>query len=372
MDTAQHRSATSRNSSSTAAKVAVIYHGDAERRRLAAPETSKVPSIFPALAEVGLTGVPVVYHDEVRDAVREQLLGMQAVLVWVNPIEQGCDRTHLDQLLREVAAAGLYVSTHPDIILKLGTKQVLVDTREMSWSAPGTLVHRTPEELAAALNAHWAAGATRVLKQYRGHSGIGVWKVGPERNPSGVATEKMLPLFCVREVPRGSVEQMHSIEAFVERCAEYFAHEGGGRMIDQPYQARLPEGMTRCYLVHDRVEGFGHQAVNALCPAPAGVPRDAFPATTTRLYSPPDNPAFQVLKVQLETVWLPQLMDLFHLSPAELPALWDCDFLLGEKTPEGTDRYVLCEINVSSVSPFPESVLASLARAVRARIEERR
>ena len=371
MDTAHHRSATSRPSSAIAtdaAKVAVIYHGDAERRREATPATSKVPSIFPALARVGLTGVPVVYHDDFRDDVREQLLGMQAALVWVNPIERGCDRAHLDQLLRAAAAAGVYVSTHPDTLLKLGTKQVLVDTRAMSWSAPGTIVHRTPEQLRAALQAHWAGGTTRVLKQYRGHSGIGIWKVEPAERPPGLAAESLLPQCRVREAPRGSVEQVLAIDAFVERCAAYFS--GDGRMIDQPYQARLTEGMTRCYLVHDRVEGFGHQAVNALCPAPAGAPRDAFPLTTTRLYTPPDNPAFQALKVQLETVWLPQLMNLFHLSLKELPALWDCDFLLGEKTTEGTDRYVLCEINVSSVSPFPESVLVPLALAVRTRIAD--
>ena len=76
-------------------------------------------------------------------------------------------------------------------------------------------------------------------------------------------------------------------------------------------------------------------------------------------------------KRELEGVWLPQLKELFHFSAEELPALWDCDFLLGEKTNEDTDRYVLCEINVSSVSPFPESVLAPLARAVRARIDQR-
>ena len=369
MDTAANRSANAPLSSTSAAKVAVIYHGDAQRRRAATPETSKVPSIFPALASVGLTGVPVVYHDNFRDEVREQLLGMQAALVWVNPIEQGCDRTHLDQLLRAAAAAGLYVSTNPDTILKLGTKQVLVDTRAMSWSAPGTLAHRSPEELRAALKAHWAEGAIRVLKQYRGHSGMGVWKVEPAESPPGLATE---PQLRVREAPRGSAEQLLTIDAFVDRCTEYFAQEGGGRMIDQPYQARLPEGMTRCYLVHDKVEGFGHQAVNALCPAQAGAPRDAYPPTTTRLYTPPDNPAFRALKRELETIWLPQLMDLFHLAAEELPVLWDCDFLLGEKTAEGTDRYVLCEINVSSVSPFPESVLVPLAIAVRARIDERR
>jgi hypothetical protein len=357
MDTAPLRPATS---PTTPAKVAVIYHGDAERRRTATPQTSKVPSVFPALASVGLEGIPVVYHDDVREEVRQQLLGMQAALVWVNPIEQGCNRTHLDQLLRDVAAAGVYVSTHPDVILKLGTKQVLFDTREMSWSAPGTMAHCSPEDLRTALIAHFEAGATRVLKQYRGHSGIGIWKVEPE-----ACDAKELRL-RVREAPRDSPELVLSIDAFVERCSEYFA--GDGRMIDQPYQTRLPEGMTRCYLVHDRVEGFGHQAVNALCPAPDGAPRDAFPATTTRLYTPPDNPSFQRLKHQLETEWLPQLLDLFRFAPTELPALWDCDFLLGEKHVDGTDRYVLCEINVSSVSPFPVSVLEPLVQAVRARI----
>ena len=137
-------------------------------------------------------------------------------------------------------------------------------------------------------------------------------------------------------------------------------------MIDQPFQARLTEGMIRCYLVRDRVEGFGHQAVNALCPAPPDAPRDAFPATTTRLYYPADKLEFQALKRQLEDEWLPGLQSLLGL--ADLPMLWDCDFLLGNKTASGEDRYVLCEINVSSVSPFPASALEPLARATRARV----
>ena len=38
-------------------------------------------------------------------------------------------------------------------------------------------------------------------------------------------------------------------------------------MIDQAYQARLPDGMVRCYMVRDRVADFGEQLVNALYPA---------------------------------------------------------------------------------------------------------
>ena len=346
------------SSSGASPRVGIVYYGDDERRRTAAPETSKVPSVFPALESAGLEGVPVVYNDGARDAVRDQLLGMQGALVWVNPIEAGHDRTLLDTLLREVAASGRFVSTHPDVILQLGTKQVLVDTQQISWSAPGTVAHHSPQALHAALATHLARGEVRVLKQYRGHSGMGIWKVEPV---PGKAADGLR--VRVREAPRGSPEEVLSLDAFVEHCAAYFAN--GGRMIDQPYQPRLPEGMIRCYLVQDRVEGFGHQAVNALCPAPAGGPRDAFPVTTTRAYFPPDKPEFQALKRQLEGEWVPALKKRFGLASEALPILWDCDFLFGPKSAGGEDTYVLCEINVSSVSPFPESILAPDRKSTR-------
>ena len=68
------------------------------------------------------------------------------MLVWVNPIEQGLDRSKLDPLLREVAAAGVWVSAHPDVILRMATKQVLVDTRELSWGTD-TRLYRSAAEL---------------------------------------------------------------------------------------------------------------------------------------------------------------------------------------------------------------------------------
>ncbi|MBL8518299.1 MAG: Cj0069 family protein [Betaproteobacteria bacterium] len=335
-------------------RIAVVQFGATETARTLTPATSKVPSVFPALAAIGMEGVPIAYHDDHRDIVRAALLGMDGVLVWVNPIESGYDRTYCDALLREVAAAGVFVSTHPDIIQRLGTKQVLVDTLDMSWSAPGTCVHRTPAELHASLST-LGDGDIRVLKQYRGHSGQGIWKV--KRHSAD--------RLRVREAVRGSPEMALSAEDFVARCASYFREDG--RMIDQPYQRRLPEGMIRCYLVHDSVAGFGHQAVNALCPAPSDAP-DAFPETTRRLYYPSDKREFQALKRQLEDEWVPQLKSHFGLTTDTLPVLWDCDFLLGEKDATGRDTYVLCEINVSSVSPFPDSALGPLAAATMASV----
>ena len=60
-----------------------------------------------------------------------------------------------------------------------------------------------------------------------------------------------------------------------------------------------------------------------------------------------------------------------EIDTAMLPVLWDCDFLLGPKNDAGEDSYVLCEINASSVSPFPESALEPIAAATLCRIAGR-
>jgi hypothetical protein len=109
--------------------------------------------------------------------------------------------------------------------------------------------------------------------------------------------------------------------------APYF--EDGGHMIDQAWQPRLTEGMVRCYLVRDRVAGFGLQAVNALYPAPDDGSAEA-PLPGPRLYHPPDLPHLQALKRRLEDEWVPELQRLLAIAPDELPLLWDCDFMHGE------------------------------------------
>jgi hypothetical protein len=41
--------------------------------------------------------------------------------------------------------------------------------------------------------------------------------------------------------------------------------------------------------------------------------------------------------------------------------IWDADFLLGARTAAGQDRYVLCEINASSVFPLPDEAPDAMA-----------
>ena len=346
----------------TNGKVAILYPGNLEARQSAAPEKSRFLKVFQALAALGVQAEPAVYHDDFCDEVRRQLMQVDGVLVWCNPIEGGRDRSRLDALLREVAAAGVFVSTHPDVILKLGTKEVLYRTRDMGWGCD-THLYPSLQALREALPARLATGI-RVLKQNRGQSGDGVWKIELAGAASVAPTDATL--LRVRHAKRGSVEENISLGEFFARCEAYFAN--GGKMIDQDYQPRLPEGMIRCYLVHDRVEGFGHQAINALYPAPPGAPPEAAPIPSPRLYHPATLAPFQPLKQQLEQEWMPALQRLLDIPREQLPVLWDCDFMLGPKRASGEDSYLLCEINVSSVSPFPDSAVAPIAQATLARL----
>lgn len=163
------------NSTTHLGRIAILWRGDETERRTATPETSRFKAVFAALANAGVDAMPVVYEDDVIDAVRAELNTVDGVLVRVNPIHEGSSRARLDSLLREVATGGVWVSAHPDIILKMGTKQVLYDTRAMTWGSD-TALYPTAEAMRAELPARLAVGP-RVIKRNRGNGGQGVWEV---------------------------------------------------------------------------------------------------------------------------------------------------------------------------------------------------
>jgi hypothetical protein len=329
-------------------RVALLYPCDRAARDRADPAASRFAALFDALAAAGLPAEPAVWHDDFADEVKAQLIGVQAVLVWCNPIEDGRRRDRLDALLREVAQAGVVVSAHPDAIRHLGTKDVLFETRNLPF---GSDVYRIDSlaQLAAELPQRLRQGA-RVLKQHRGHSGIGVWRV--EAGDDG--------RLRVQHAQRGSTPQAMDWATLQATLEPYFEPGAGGHMIDQVWQPRLSDGMLRAYLVEGRVAGFGVQAVNALHPD--------VPMPGSRLYHGPELPAAQALRQQLESGWVERLRERVGLAREQLPLLWDCDFMHGEPQANGTPRFVLCEINVSSVSPFPPSSIAPLVQAVRRRL----
>jgi len=330
-------------------RVAILWRGGREARLAPSPENNRYHRIFEELATLGIIAEPAVFDEEFADEVREQLLKADAVLVWVDPLSNGKTRAVLDPLLREVAGHGPWVSTHPDVILKMGTKEILYHTKDLGWGAD-TRRYRSTAQFTAEFPALLRSGGPRVLKQNRGNGGQGVWKA----ELAGNDTVRVLHAL------RGSLPEELPLAAFIARCEPYFAD--GGLIIDQPFQLRLPEGMIRCYMGVDKVAGYGHQLIKALIPPPPEGPDSPGAQPGPRIMHGPDAAPFQALRAKMEQEWTPQMMRLLEIDAGSMPIIWDADFLYGPRTAAGEDTYVLCEINVSSVFAIPDEAPEAIAR----------
>src|SRR5215510_13738965 len=204
----------------------MVFAGDPRMRATLKLEETRLGGIAKALRNMGLDVEAAVYADEVADEVREQLVRVDGVLVWVDPVRKDGNRAKLDPLLRDVASHGVFVSAHPDVILKMGTKDVLYRTRKMGWGTD-TRLYATLDQFRREFPQCLAEGKPRVLKQYRGNGGIGVWKVEAVDPRAPEARVR------IRHAARGSQESEESLDEFVACCAQYF--QGGGRIIDQVY-----------------------------------------------------------------------------------------------------------------------------------------
>lgn len=345
-------------------RVAIVFPADETEGVQTLVERSRFAEVSEAILAASAEVISAPFAEEMAAEIEARLTGVDAALVRYNPNEGGRDRSALNSILRAVADKGVMVSAHPDVIDKMGTKEVLYRTRDMGWGCD-TRRYSSINAMRTQMAGPLRKGA-RVLKQMRGQSGDGVWKVALADHLAPDVALSADTMVRARHAKRGAVEQTMPLGAFLDVCRPYFA--AGNAMIDQPYQPRLHEGMIRCYVVRDRVEGFGDQLINALYPAPEGRQEWEAPQPGPRHYFPPDRADLQALKQKLEQEWIPQMRDTLGLTASELPVLWDADFLLGPKDGSGADTHVLCEINVSSVYPFPPSALAPLVAEALERI----
>jgi uncharacterized protein DUF6815 len=327
-------------------KMAIVWRGDPAKQLDRVPEKSRLYPVALALEACGFVVEPVVYSESVSSEVRDRLMACNGVLAWVDPLDAGRDRSDLDAILRHVAANGVWVGSHPDVILRMGTKEVLYRTRDVGWGAD-THLYETFEEFRRAFPERLRESGTRVLKRYRGNGGQGVWKV----------TSLPGDLVSLQQATDrdGSTSQA-TLAQFIASCETYFT--GEGRLIDQPFQPRIVEGMVRCYLCADEVVGFARQFAAGHAEGAPNPKTFGLPAAKTMF--PPTEAQFARLRQNLEREWIPRMMTTLALERARLPVLWDADFLFGPKTADGEDTYVLCEINASCITPFPPEAPAKI------------
>lgn len=346
-----------------ATRIGVLWRGDRGAQAPLPRADRGLGPLYDAFGRLPVALVPVPYSDDAVDEVREQLLTLAGVLVWVNPIQDGASRVLLDPLLREVSSNGIWVSAHPDAILQMGTKEILYRTRDLGWGSD-THLYRSAAELALSLPDRLGQLGRLVLKQARGNGGNGVWKIelpGGKPGPAGPAgPDTVVRVQDARS--KDSSSQTLALGSFIQRCEDYFAWSGC--LVDQAYQDRLADGMIRCYFSGGQVVGFCRQWPKGLLdddPHHGAPPRS--------IMEGPDVPAYQALREKAEKEWVPQMITILGMKQQELPVIWDADFLYGPKTAAGDDTYALCEINVSAVWPFPPTAAPAVAAAALDRVQ---
>ncbi len=336
--------------------VALILFGLPGTSRNAA-EDVKYRDLVSNFIENGLKVHSVTYNDVFADRLETELLQYPAILVWVNPVEQGNDRTRLDALLNNLSSRGCFVSAHPDTILKMGTKDILYKLRDTGlvgdvkrYESFGDFRDRflTTEK----------GNSLRILKQYRGNGGDGVFKIDSSHIRSGQVS--------ITHAKNGKEERTVSTDEFFSAFEPFFRN--GSVLIDQAWNPNIINGMVRCYCSGTKVAGFGYQEVNALYPITAESP--VYKPPGKRFYFSEACGLFRDLKEIMEKNWIKSIGETAGVDTEMLPVIWDADFFINKVNAEATaNKYSLCEINVSSVSPFPESSIPYMVNEVKKRLD---
>lgn len=291
----------------------------------------------------------VIYHDSIAKELAEELTKYKAVLVWVNPVEQGRDRKQLDALLIDLSGRGCFVSAHPDTIVKMGTKEILYKARDTEFGGDVKL-YRSFEDFKQNFFPSEEVTAIRILKPYRGNGGNGVFKI----DATGYKNNRIVVTHA-----KGNEARALTIDDLFKEFEPYF--KGNDMLIDQAWNQNIVNGMVRCYLTGTKVTGFGYQEVNALYP-------NKLPGQ--RYYFSEDCGLFSDLKKVMENNWVPQLQQITGIENEMLPVIWDADFFINNvNATDASKKYSLCEINTSSVSPFPESSIPYIVEDIRRRVQ---
>jgi hypothetical protein len=334
--------------------VALMIYGDIHSARNALTE-EKYKDLASAFSSQGFNIESVLYNDGGADKLATELLKFDAVLVWVNPVEQGNNRAKLDALLAEISTRGCFVSTHPEVILKMGTKDVLYKTKDMDWGGD-TKMYTSYQDFLSRFYTSLKTSGKRVVKQYRGNGGNGVYKI----------VYKSANEVKLIHAIEGSVERNLPFTDFYNEFKPFFLNDG--LLIDQEWNKNIVNGMVRCYLTGAKVAGFGFQEINALYETddkthiPPG----------KRYYFTENCGLFSDLKDIMQNEWVPQLQKKLSIAESMMPIIWDADFFINKpNSRKANKKYTLCEINVSCVSPFPPSAIKFIVDEVKTKIKNK-
>lgn len=314
------------------------------------------PVIF-ALKARGWDAEIIFYRDEWKQQIIEYCEGrFDGYVSRVNPGNLAGGESEYFDMLRYLSRTGMLGMAHPDAMISFGAKDALVKLRHTLMVPEDTYAYYTQDEFVAQFPISLSLGE-RVLKQNRGSTGSGIWRVSiADDRPYEM--NKPLPLdtrIKCTEAVDNHVEY-HTLAEFMAFCEQYIVG-ANGMLVDMRFLPRIKEGEIRILMV-------GAEPIFVVHKKPAEG-KDSFSATlfsgAKYTYDRPDqwNDLVSAFMDELPTIC-------GTLGRDDIPLIWTADFIL-DTNEDGSDAYILGEINCSCVgftSHLDEGIQGKVAREI--------
>ncbi|MDX2038796.1 MAG: Cj0069 family protein [Isosphaeraceae bacterium] len=292
-----------------------------------------------ALRALGWNAEQRFYRDHEVDALLEEIPAkFDAYVSRINPGHIPGGEAKYFELLRGLCDRGMVGMPHPAAMVAFGAKDALVKLAETDLVPTDTFAYYDSAQFREGFPKALSTGV-RVLKQNRGSTGSGIWRVevidGRTFEP-GSALPLDTKIKCTEALDNHTEER--ELGEFMTYCDQYLEGDGG-QIVDMPFLPRIKEGEIRILFVGETPIFVVHKK-----PAEGG---DAFSAT---LFSGAKYTYEEPSKWQELIDWFLALMPDVQkrLGGHDTPLIWTADFILDD-APEGGDRYILGEINCSCV-----------------------
>ncbi|MEX0274072.1 MAG: Cj0069 family protein [Flavobacteriaceae bacterium] len=272
--------------------------------------------IIDSLKQRGWTAEIIFYRDEDRGEIYSHTKEKaDAYISRVNPGNLP-DETGYFQMLRELVANGVEGLPHPDAMIAYGAKNSVEKLKGTKIVPKDVHTYFSFDELKANFPKSLGTGV-RVLKQNRGSTGEGIWRVevlNANKYKGRIPLDAMLKL---TEAKDNHTEE-RTLQDFMEFCIPYLEGKGG-MLLDMPFLPRIKEGEIRVLMLRDNV-------VNVVHKKPADT-ADAFSATlfsgAKYRYDKPEQWPDLVKSVKAS------LKDIqSRMGNYDLPLIWTADFIL--------------------------------------------
>lgn len=291
-----------------------------------------------SLIRRGWSAEVLFYSDELKDNVYEHILATaDAYVSRINPGNLKDERKYFE-MLRHLVNHGIIGMSHPDAMINYGAKDALVKLRDTSLVPADTYAYYSLDTLTSGLTKTLATGE-RVLKQNRGSTGEGIWRIQLLDSES-INENGQVPLdaLVICTEAKDNHKEERTLGDFIQFCEQYLIGENG-MLVDMKFLPRIKEGEIRIFMINDKAVNVVHKK-----------PKDSKDAFSATLFSGAhyryDKPEDWAELVELFLSNLPMITG--KLGGYNLPLLWTADFIL-DRDELGNDTYVLGEMNCSCV-----------------------